>query len=788
MPAKSNALGAHLPSKEELLEYIRSQPEGVGKREIARAFQLSSAERIELKRMLREMQEEGDLEKGRGRFQKPGPTVPELPPVTLLEIVEIDEDGDLLARPTSWSKGPPPRIFVAPQKRGEPALGVGDRFLGRLSARGADRGPDGTANSAYEARLIKKIGRTAQRLLGVYREQGRGGRLEPVDKGSAEECVVDAQDSGGARDGELVEAIIEPGKRFGLRKARIVERIGDADAPRAISLIAIREQGLPVEFPEEALAEAEAAEPLTELGERLDLRQTPLVTIDPADARDHDDAVFAEPDPETDGGWILWVAIADVAHYVRPGSQLDRAARLRGNSAYFPDRVVPMLPDRLSGDLCSLHEGVDRPCMVAKMRIGPRGGLKSAEFHRALMRSAASLTYEQAQSAIEGRPDDATQPLLEKVIKPLFGAYDCLCKAREARSPLALDLPERKVELTPEGNVAAIRMRERFDAHKLIEEFMILANVAAAQVLESKRMAFLYRVHEEPNPEKIESLRETLESVGIPLAKGQVLSTKLLNRALEAAAQTEHAELVNMSVLRAQTQAYYSAENFGHFGLTLRSYAHFTSPIRRYADLIVHRALISGLKLGARRASDGQTAEEAGGLQATAEHISMTERRAMTAERDTIDRYLAAYLSDRAGAEFEGRISGVRQFGLFVKLDESGADGFVPVRSLGTEYFRYDEPGQRMVGDRSGAVFQLADRVRVRLVEAAPMSGGLLFEILSVEGASVSGANHPSERRGARRGGATNPTATARRAKRSKILKAKAARKDKRKRSTQKKR
>ncbi len=790
MPSPSKNRGSRLPSKDELLDYIRSQPDGTGKRDIARAFKVAGPERIELKRMLRELQDDGALEKGRRRFSKPGAGLAELPPVTLLEVFEIDADGELIARPANWRRdAPPPRIVVAEHHRHEPALGLGDRFIGRLRAVGHD---DADRHVAFEARPIKKLGRQTERVLGVSRQHGRDGRLEPVEKGAAEACVVEAQDSGGAEDGELVEAVIEPGKRFGLRRARVVERIGDADAPRAISLIAIREQGLPVEFPDDALAEAASAGALDDLSGRLDLRDAPFVTIDPPDARDHDDAVFAEPDPESKGGFRLWVAIADVAHYVRPGSALDRAARTRGNSAYFPDRVVPMLPDRLSGELCSLHEGVERPCLVAEMRISAKGALRDARFHRAVMRSAASLTYDQAQDAIDGRPDATTEPLLERVIEPLFAAYEALKVAREARSPLALELPERKVELDEKGDVAAIRMRDRFDAHKLIEEFMILANVAAAETLEKKRMAFLYRVHEEPNPEKIEALRETLDSVGVPLAKGQVLTTKLLNRALAAAAATEHAELVNMSMLRAQTQAYYAPENFGHFGLSLRSYAHFTSPIRRYADLVVHRALISGLKLGADPRADGQTPEEADCLKATAEHISMTERRAMTAERDTIDRYLAAYLAGRRGAEFTGRIAGVRRFGLFVKLDESGADGFAPVRSLGPDYFRYDEPGQRLIGERSGMVFTLADRVRVRLVEAAPMTGGLLLEVLEVEGARVEGGAAADDRRIARRGGpkgpVKNPATSGRRAGRAKIARIKEARKDKRKRAAKKKR
>ncbi|MEO1293503.1 MAG: ribonuclease R [Pseudomonadota bacterium] len=755
-----------LPSKDELLEFIRSQDGAVGKRDLAKAFGLKGGDRIELKRMLAELKEEGLIASGRRRFSPHDPD--RLPPVMLLDVGEPDADGELPVTPANWQgEGQPPTMVLAPPRDRDPSLGPGDRFLGKLRAL-ADDGA-----YAFEVRVIKKIGKGAKRVLGLFREDRRGGRIVPTDKKHSDEFVVDAPDTGGAQDGELVEAELIQGQRYGLRKARVIDRLGDPTAPKAFSLIAIHEQGIPIEFPEEAIKEAEAALPVPALGQRLDLRPYPFVTIDPADARDHDDAVFAEPDedPANKGGWVVWVAIADVAHYVRPGSELDRAARSRGNSAYFPDRVVPMLPDVLSGDLCSLHEGVDRPCLAVRMVLTASGEKKSHRFHRGLMRSAASLTYQQAQAAWEGEPDEMAEPLLETVIQPLFRAYHAAHEAREKRAPLDLDLPERKVTLTEDGQVESINLRERFDAHRMIEDFMILANVAAAETLEQQRMQLLYRVHEEPNPEKIEALREILGSIDVPLAKGQVMTPRLLNRALEAVEDTEHAELVNLAVLRAQTQAYYNAENFGHFGLALPRYAHFTSPIRRYADLIVHRALIKALGLG----KDGQTPAEEETLQATGDHISMTERRAMTAERDTIDRYLAAFLSSREGGEFEGRISGVQRFGLFVKLHESGADGFIPIATLGDEYFHYDEAGARLVGERSGTELRMGDEVRTRLREATPVTGGLLLELLGLPGTHGRGR---SSGRGARV--SSGPKGT-RRAPREKIRKAKAARKSKRK-------
>jgi ribonuclease R len=481
------------------------------------------------------------------------------------------------------------------------------------------------------------------------------------------------------------------------------------------------------------LAEADRAEPLP-LGDRHDLRDLPLMTIDPWDARDHDDAICAmpDPDPENPGGFILWVAIADVAAYVTPGSELDREARRRGNSTYFPDRVVPMLPDILSGDLCSLHEGVERPCLALRMVIGSDGTKHAHAFCRAMMRSRASLTYEQAQAADEARFDEVTEPLAED-LRALFGVYRALHRARARRQPLDLDLPERQILLSDEGRVVSVAFKERFDAHRLVEECMVLANVAAAETLREKGSALLYRVHEEPSPEKLEALRDLAHESGFSLAKGQVLQTRHFNALLAQAEGTEFDELINMATLRSMTQAYYAAQNFGHFGLALREYAHFTSPIRRYADLIVHRALIAAHGWGA----DGLSPWDIEHLDETAKLISEAERRSMAAERDTVDRYLAAYLSERVGAEFSGRVSGVARFGVFVKLDETGADGLVPIRALGDEYFRHDPEAQVLEGERTGFRIGLGQRVRVKLAEAEPVTGGLALELLEVEGDAV---------------------------------------------------
>ncbi|MBT4243308.1 MAG: ribonuclease R, partial [Planktomarina temperata] len=534
-----------------------------------------------------------------------------------------------------------------------------------------------------------------------------------------------------AKDGELVEAEQSgPKGRLGLPRARVVERLGDPSAPKAVSLIAIHQHGIPDAFPDAVMAQADAAKPATSKG-RVDLTDLPLITIDPADARDHDDACCAllDEDPKNPGGFLLWVAIADVAHYVTAGSALDAEARKRGNSTYFPDRVVPMLPDRLSGDLCSLHEGVTRPCIAVEMKLSSTGEKLSHRFVRGLMRSPASLSYEEAQAAVDGDPSERAAPLVDTVLSPLFGAYAALKQAREARQPLELDLPERKIILSDSGKVASVNFSERLDAHRLIEECMVLANVAAAETLIAKQQPLLFRVHEEPSPEKLDSLRETAKSVGLVLAKGQVLQTRHLNQLLKAATGKDEAELINLSTLRSMAQAYYSSQNMSHFGLALQNYAHFTSPIRRYADLLLHRALVSAHGW----ATDGLSPQDIEMLDETAKHISETERRSMLAERDTTDRYLASFMSERVGNEFSGRISGVARFGIFVKLDETAADGLVPIRSLGREYFEHDADSQTLRGTDSGTVISLGQRVVVRLAETTPTTGGILLDLLELE-------------------------------------------------------
>jgi ribonuclease R len=728
------------PSREEILAFINERPGKVGTREIARAFNLKNDRRVELKRLLRELADEGRVEARRKKLHHPG----RLPSVTLSDVVGRDADGELIATPTEWDEdahGPLPKIRIAAKQRARPheIAGVGDRALLRVEETGED-------DITYSGRIIKVIGRAKARALGIFRAlPNGGGRLVPVDKKQlGKELAIPRDATKDAQDGDLIAVSIAGHRGYGLPTAKVEERLGSLKTERAVSMIAIHAHEIPHVFPVAALAEADAAKPASTAG-REDWRKLALVTIDPADAKDHDDAVHAapDPDPKNPGGHIITVAIADVAHYVTPGSALDREAVKRGNSVYFPDRVVPMLPERISNDLCSLRPKEDRAALAVRMIIGSDGRKRSHTFHRVLMRSAAKLNYEQAQAAVSGRTDEDTQPLLDTALKPLYAAYEALKRARDERGPLDLDLPERKILLKHDGTVDRVVTPERLESHRLIEEMMILANVAAAESLERAKTPLVYRVHDEPSLEKIEALRQFLETLHISLPKGGALRAEQFNRILRQVHERDVETLVNEVVLRSQAQAEYNAENFGHFGLNLRRYAHFTSPIRRYADLIVHRGLIRAHSFG----DDGLPAgQDHAALTEIAAQISATERRAMKAERETADRLIAHHLADRIGASFEGRISGVTRAGLFIKLDGTGADGFVPARTIGDDYYRYEEAQHAMVGSRTGETYRLGDRVTIKLVEAAPVAGALRFELLS-EGRIMQGAQRRSAER-----------------------------------------
>lgn len=708
------------PSRDEILRYIAENPDRSGKRDIAKAFALRGDDRIWLKDVLRDLQDEGLLTKERKRLARVGA----LAHVAVLDIFGRDADGVLLAHPTeAVGNGEPPVIAIRVSRGGGgPTPGIGDRVLAKTFPTDDPTGP------AYTGRVMKIFEKRTEAVLGVFRVLQDGTfRIEPVERRQPE-LVVDKEFQNGARNGDLVE--VEPARasRYGLPRAKVLAVLGSLTSEKAVSMIAIHAHDIPHIFPADVIAEAEAVKP-ARLAGREDWRELPLVTIDPADAKDHDDAVFAtsDPDEKNPGGVVVTVAIADVAAYVRYGTGLDREALKRGNSVYFPDRVVPMLPERISNDLCSLREGQDRPALAVRMTFSADGRKLRHSFHRIMMKSAAKLAYRQAQAAIDGAPDDKTGPILDTVMKPLWDAYAVVKRGRETRQPLELELPERKILLKEDGTVDRVVVPERLDAHKLIEEFMIQANVAAAETLEAKRQALVYRIHDAPSLAKQESLREFLQTLGLSLARGAQMRPNQFNGILDRVRGADHEGLVNEVVLRTQMQAEYSPSNIGHFGLNLKRYAHFTSPIRRYADLIVHRGLIAALGFGA----GGLTQDEAERLEEVSALISATERRAMAAERDTVDRLIAAYLAERVDDRFDARISGVTKSGLFVQLPQYGADGFIPVSSLGGDYYIYDETARSLFGERTGKGYQLADRVEVRLIEVAPMAGAMRFEMLT---------------------------------------------------------
>ncbi|MBO6519993.1 MAG: ribonuclease R [Rhodospirillales bacterium] len=721
---------APFPSKQQIADFVRDQDGRVGKREIARAFKLDADQKRTLKKVLKEMKDDGSLTPGRGKSVRDPET---LPSVTVIEVTGTDLDGEVLARPVQWdSAATPPRIYVNQDGKTGPAPGTGERLLARLT-----KSEDG-----FDAKIIRRIGAAPSDILGIVIEAEGERRIRPVDKRERYEFVIDKGEDKGVEPGELVRAqgIRGPRPKLGLKRARVIERISDAEGASAISLICVHQHDIPVAFSDAAMRQAEKSK-AAPLGPRDDLRSIPLVTIDGADARDFDDAVFAEPDddPKNKGGFKLIVAIADVAWYVRPGDPLDKAAFERGNSVYFPDRVVPMLPEQLSNGWCSLRPNEDRPCLVAHLKIDTEGNLLAKRFTRAMMRSHARLTYEQLQMARDGNPDELTAPFMDQVVEPLYAAFDILLRAREARGALEIESDERRVMLDDHGDITGIEPRQRLDSHKLIEEFMVLANVAAAEFLEEKKRPCMYRVHDEPSMSKIESLSEVLDSVHIRFDRGQTVTPHRFNQILKKVHGTAHQQMINDVVLRSQAQAMYDPENIGHFGLALKRYCHFTSPIRRYADLLVHRALIRGMK-----PADGALGEDPGDFAKIGEHLSVTERRAQAAERDAMDRYGAYFMKDKVGATFMARISGVTRFGIFITVDEVGADGLVPIKTLPQDYYIHDEERHLLRGRSNGIVYRLGDRVEVVLREITPVTGGMLFEVMgAAESTGKSGSRKP---------------------------------------------
>ena len=736
MAAKRKA--AKIPSREQILKFVADNPQRNSKRDISKAFNIKGADKIPLKALLRELINEGLIERRGKRLSQAG----QLPPVTVVDVITRDRNGGLLGKPVEWDEakqGKAPVIEISTRAKGKEAVaGIGNRILAKVFRIGS--------SDRYTAKTIKILPKKESNMLGVIRISEAGIRLESAVRRQGE-MEIPADLLGDAQDGDLVEVETIKGPKYGLKRAKVTNVIGSYKTEKAASIIAIHANEIPHVFPESVIHESEAIKPVSQ-GKREDWRDIPLITIDPADAKDHDDAIQAEPDPDIAGGFIVRVAIADVSAYIKSGSAMDTEALLRGNSVYFPDRVVPMLPERISNNLCSLREGEDRPALAVQMYFDEEGRKSKHTFHRVLMRNHANLAYPRYQAAIDGKPDEKTKPLMKDVLEPLYDAYKCMTRGRNNRQPLELDLPERKIMLKPDGTVDRVLVPERLDAHKLVEECMIQANVCAAETLERKKQQLIYRVHEPPSLDKMEKLREFLTSLDMTLAKPGNLRASHFNQILSQVRGTENEEVVSQVVLRSQSQAVYAAENQGHFGLQLSKYAHFTSPIRRYADLIVHRALVGSLGLG----EGGITPNEEKTLDDIAAGICITERRAMQAERETIDRLIAGFLAEQIGATFHGRINGVTKAGLFVTLDDTGADGFIPISLLGDEYFIFDDTVHAVIGESTGQQYQMGQRVEVKLVEAAPVAGALRFEMISegVEGSGLPRSRNTNKRSGPR--------------------------------------
>lgn len=712
-----------LPTKDQIHQFLAKLGSSLTKRELVDAFDIKGDDRVDFKRLLRDMEDDGLLIKEGGKsFRVPD----SLPAVTVIEVTEIDIDGDVIAKPAEWDEeiqGDAPRIEVINDGKTSFTMKPGDRALAKIKK---------FSDNLYEAQIIKRMNTTKMQSVGLLKQIRGGYIVEPMERNAKFDFEIAEADFNGARPGEIVVCEIQPSRSALRKRVRVIEVIGAADDPKAISLVALHQAGLRQHFPDDVIDATKDME-VPPINGREDLRRIPLVTIDGKDARDFDDAVFAEADKD---GYHLIVAIADVSYYVRSGKPLDKEAYLRGNSTYFPDRVVPMLPERLSNDLCSLRPHEPRATLAVHMWIDENGKLLRHQFVRGLMQSHARLTYEQVQAAKDGNADELTAPLMANVIEPLYTAWKVLDKAREKRGALDLDVPERKIVVDENNVMTGVAVRERLDSHRLIEEFMILANVAAAQALEKRKAPCIYRVHDKPSGDKLMNARNFLEAFGLSLPKEGVSNPGQINHILKKAKEMNTGFLINEVILRSQAQAIYHPDNIGHFGLALEKYAHFTSPIRRYADLIVHRSLIKAYDLGEGGLSDIETAK----LAEIAEHISTTERSSAEAERNSVDRFTAAYLKDKIGAEFAGRIGGVTRFGLFVKLEQTGADGLVPIRTLPQDFYIHDESQHALVGKRTGRVFRLGAPVIVTLMEADPMTGSTVFELVNGEaGADIDG-------------------------------------------------
>ncbi len=687
----------------------------------------------------------------------------------VVEITAINDDGDGIAIPAEASadttETEPPQIIIINDRQGNKgqsnmakrgqSFAIGDRVLSRLTLIGP---------GDYEGRVIRKLDRHRQVVFGQVYKTRDGFGLEPVERGvkSGFNLLPPHADLP-FEAGDMVEAEVARGSGYGKKSAKVIRNLGHADDAGAFSALAIAEFELRHIFPDEAVRDAEAAK-IMPLGNREDLRDLPLVTIDGADARDFDDAVFAEQ--HQDGGYRMIVAIADVAAYVLPDAPLDREAVRRGNSVYLPDRVIPMLPEALSNGLCSLVPGEDRGCLAVEMIIDAEGHKTSHRFFRGLMRSHARLTYDAVEDYHTGQDTEPPAGLDAERLDHLFAAYHLRAERRAERGALDLDLPEKRVVFDDQNHAIAIAKKHQNTSQKLIEEFMILANVAAAETLEEAKALCFFRAHEPPDPAKIDGLRDVVKTMGIAFPKGQVIRPHHFNALLKQAKSLDDAaaaQLVNETVLRSQSQADYRITNPGHFGLALRRYAHFTSPIRRYSDLMVHRSLINLMA-----DEDDYTLPSPDAASEIAQAISDTERKAAAAERRTVDRYATALIKDKAGAIVEGKVTTVTGFGAFIQLADTGAEGLLPLGQLPDDYYDVDTNAAVIEGRSTGIKIRTGDIIDVMIVDVAPLKASVTLAWADdslPRKSSRRGSRHGQNRTAGPRGGRARDKAGANKSK-----------------------
>ena len=611
-------------------------------------------------------------------------------------------------------------LFLPPsQMRG---VMHGDRIAARVV--GTD------ARNRKEGAVVEVLERRTHQVAGRFHLERDVGFVEPDNRRISQRVVIPERDRGGANHGALVVAeIVQPPGKHAEAIGRITRVLKEEGVAQTAVELAIASHQLPHEFPAAAVREARGYGKAVEasgLGPRLDLRGIPLVTIDGEDARDFDDAVFAEA---TRTGWRLVVAIADVSHYVRPGMALDGEARERATSVYFPNRVIPMLPEELSNHLCSLMPEVDRACMVAELSISREGRVSRSKFYAGIMRSAARLTYGRAAEAlIERKPEvrDALPAAVLGSLESLHEVYLALRRRREARGALDFESAEVKVLVGPDGHVAELKAYPRNDAHRLIEECMIAANVEAAGFLKKHKMPALFRVHAQPDEDRILELKRFLATRGLLLETDGEIDPMKLARLLKQVQGRPDAAMLEGMIIRSLAQAVYQPENIGHFGLALGEYAHFTSPIRRYPDLLVHRAIRHVLAGGQPEAFEHPPRE----MEVLGQECSLRERRADEAARDVVAFLKCEFIAERVGETFNGVVTGVTDFGLFVQLEGLQIDGLVHVATLGRDYYRFEEDRRALVGEKTGQRFTLGDRLRVKVTRVDPSERKIDFELI----------------------------------------------------------